>query len=51
MDISEIAFLGSSFLHVPCVVNLSALINTKTRKAVKVLFIIIHKPHNSDLKI
>ena len=26
---------GSSFLHVPCVVNLSALINTKKEKLVK----------------
>ena len=35
MDSFEIGFLPSSFLHVPCVVNLSALINTKKEKLVK----------------
>ena len=34
VDSFEIGFSGSSFLHVPCAVNLSALINTKTRKAI-----------------
>ena len=33
MDSFEIG--GFSFLHVPCVVNLSALINTKKEKLVK----------------
>ena len=50
VDSFEIGFLRSSLLHVPCVVNLSALINTKKEKQSR-FFIIIHEPHNGDLKI